>query len=111
MGKANTAEKNWPGASTSVPLLNVVIIKDDGRYMAKCPELDLITEMDSKETALEAMVEMVAEYAADYKSHEEKYSKSPNRAHHKPYVDRIVACKDQWEVMELIGVRYGRLHV
>ena len=92
---------------TGISLLTVFIIKDDERYMAKCPELDLLTEMDSKEEALKAMVEMIREYAEDYKAREDIYLRSPNRAHHKPYVDRIVACQDEWEVMEFIGVRYG----
>ena len=96
---------------TSVPLLTVCIIRDNGRYMAKCPELDLVTEMDTKEDALKAIVEMIKEYAEDYKAQLNVYLRSPNRAHHKPYIDRIMACKDEWEFMELIGVRYGHLHV
>lgn len=96
---------------TGVPLLTVFIIKDNIRYMAKCPELDLVTEMDSKEQALEAMVEMIREYAEDYTTREDIYLRSPNRAHHKPYIDRIMACHSEWEVMELIETRHGHLHV
>lgn len=87
---------------TNISLLTVFIIKDDGRYMAKCPELDLITEMDSKEEALKAMVKMIREYAEDYRAQEDIYLRSPNRAHHKPYVDRIMTCQDEWEVVGLI---------
>jgi len=83
---------------TNVSLITVFIVKDNGRYMAKCPELDLVTEMDSKEEALKAMVEMITEYAEDYRAREDIYLRSPNRAHHKPYVDRIMACQDEWEV-------------
>ncbi len=79
---------------TSVSLLTVFIIKDDERYMAKCPELDLVTEMDDREDALMAIVEMIKEYAEDYKEREDIYLRSPNRAHHKPYVDRVMACQD-----------------
>ena len=96
---------------TNVSLLTVFIIKDDERYMAKCPELDLVTEMDDREDALMAIVEMIKEYAEDYKGREDIYLRSPNRAHHKPYVDRVMACQDEWEVMELIEVHYGRLLV
>lgn len=100
-----------PSAVTCVSLLTILIIKDNGRYMARCPELDLVTEMDTREDALQAMVELMGEYARDYKSREEIYLRSPNRAHHKPYVDRIIGCRDEWEIMELVGVRYGHLHV
>jgi predicted RNase H-like HicB family nuclease len=96
---------------TSVSLLTVFIIKDDERYMAKCPELDLVTEMDDREDALMAIVEMIKEYAEDYKEREDIYLQSPNRAHHKPYVDRVMACQDEWEIMELLEVHYGRLLV
>lgn len=64
--------------------------------MARCVELDLVTEMDTPHEALQAMVEMVGEYAEDYKKKQDIYIRSPNRAHHKPYVDRISACKDKW---------------
>jgi predicted RNase H-like HicB family nuclease len=111
MRSAKAAKRSLPNAITGVSFLTVLIIKDNNRYMAKCPELDLVTEMDTTEEALKAMVELIREYAEDYKSREEIYLKSPNRAHHKPYVDRIMACQDEWEVMELIGVRYGHLHV
>ncbi len=56
--------------------------------MAKCPELDLVTEMDTPAEALQAMVEMIREYAEDYRAREELFAASPNRAHHKPYVRR-----------------------
>jgi antitoxin YefM len=96
---------------TSVSLLTVFIIKDDERYMAKCPELDLVTEMDDREDALKAIVEMIKEYAEDYKEREDVYLRSTNRAHHKPYVDRVMVCQEEWEIMELIEVHYGRLLV
>ncbi|MBI4330501.1 MAG: hypothetical protein HY673_04400 [Chloroflexi bacterium] len=81
------------------PLVTVIIARDDGRYMAKCLELDLVTEMDTAEAALKAMVEMIREYAADFLERQELFLRSPNRAHHKPYVDRIAGCKEDWEIM------------
>ena len=111
MKRAETPEKSWPNAITTASLLTVLIVKDNGKCMAKCPELDLVTEMDTKEEALEAIEELIREYAEDYKAREEIYLKSPNRAHHKPYIDKITACQDEWEIMELIGIRYGHLHL
>lgn len=111
MKKNETSKRSLPNAITIVSLLTVVIIKDNGGYMAKCPELDLVTEMDTREEAFSAMVELIGEYAEDYKAKETIYLASTNRAHHKPYVDRIVTCQDEWEIMELIGVRYGHSHI
>ncbi len=100
-----------PEVVTSSALLTVLIARDHGKFMAKCPELDLVTEMDTREGALKAIVEMIREYAADFLARQELFAKSPNRAHHKPYVDRVAACKEEWEIMELIGVRYGHLQL
>jgi hypothetical protein len=41
---------------TGVSILTIFIAKDDENYMAKCPELDLVTEMNTKEEALKAIV-------------------------------------------------------
>ena len=100
MKDSEVIEENNAAVVTSIPFLTVFIIRDDRKYMAKCPELDLITEMDSREEALEAIVEMIGEYAEDYKAEEEIYPKSPNRAHHKPYVEMIIACQDKWQFAE-----------
>ena len=97
--------------TTGISFLTVFIIKDNNKYMAKCPELDLVTEMDSTEEALKAIVEMIREYAEDYRAREDVYLRSSNRADHKPYIDMIMDCRDEWEIMELIKVRYGHLYV
>ena len=108
--KKNPQEALATGVS-KVPILSVFILKDERRFMAKSPELDLVTEMDTPEEALRAIVEMMMEYAKDYRQREAVYLKSPNRAHHKLYVDSILACKERWEVLELIEVRHGRIHL
>jgi predicted RNase H-like HicB family nuclease len=89
------------------PILTVLLIRDDQRFMAKCPQLDLVTEMDTPAAALHAMVEMIREYAEDYRAREELLAASPNRAHHKPYIERILACRDEWELWELLEVLPG----
>ncbi len=43
----------------------------------------------------------------DYKAQESVYLRSPNRAHHKPYIDAIAEFHDRWEIMESIKVRYA----
>jgi predicted RNase H-like HicB family nuclease len=95
----------------SLPVITVFIIKDNGKFMARCPELDLITEMDTPEDAFKAIVEIIGEYAEDYEKREKIFTKSPNRAHHKPYIDRILECKDEWALYELIEVKYGHIHL
>lgn len=104
MKNSGTFKENNATVVASVPLLTIFIIKDNGAYMAKCLELDLVTEMDSKEEALKAIVEMIGEYAEDYKAQEDIYLRSPNRAHHKPYIDVIAECQDGWEIEGICDV-------
>lgn len=94
-----------------IPLLTVCIFKDNNRFCAKCIELDLVTETDTQEETLLAMVEMIREYAQDYELRKEIFSASPNRYHHLPYIERINRCKDNWELLEQIEVRYGHIHL
>ena len=92
-------------------LLTIVIFPDDSRSGAKCLELDLVSEDDTPDKVLKAMVEMIQEYAMDYTNRFETFSESPNRAHHQPYVQRISECKTDWEVLEFSEVKYGSFHL
>ncbi|MBI3193216.1 MAG: hypothetical protein HYZ34_01970 [Ignavibacteriae bacterium] len=96
---------------TFPPLLTVYILQDENRFMAKCTELDLITEMDDKEQALDAMLEIISEYAYDYNERKKVFSSSPNRAHHYPYIDAISKCKSKWDLLELVNVKYGHIQL
>ena len=107
MGKFKIANEQRPQFVQGIPLLNIYIIKDNGKYMAKCSVLDIVTEMDTSEQALDSIVEMIKEYSEDYRDREEIFIKSPNRFHHEPYVDKILECKDKWELYELITVKQG----
>ena len=96
---------------TTLAPLTVLIVKDNGRFMAHCPILDLVTEMNTAEESLDALLEMMSEYAHDYKKDLKRYYASPNRAHHKPYIEKILSCKNEWELKELIEIRHGHLHL
>ncbi|GJQ50419.1 hypothetical protein KsCSTR_45610 [Candidatus Kuenenia stuttgartiensis] len=111
MGKTKITNEQKPQFVQGMPLLNIYIIKDNGKYMVKCPELDIVTEMDTAEQALDAILEIIREYSEDYRNREEIFIKSPNRFHHKPYVDKVLECKDKWELCELITVKYGHIYI
>lgn len=93
------------------PLLTIVLFREDDRHLAQCIELDLITDMDNAESALKAIVEMIQEYAQDYREREGSFARSPNRAHHKPYVTEVLHCQKEQELLERLVIRYGSLHV
>lgn len=91
--------------------MDVVVFKDDDQYTAFCPEFDLATAQDSPEEAVKDIILAIKEYAEDYMKNFDAYSKSPNRKHHLPLIQQIVNMKDDWEIREIIEVRYGDLYV
>lgn len=94
-----------------VPILDTIILKDEDRYCAKCPQLDLVTEMNTPEEAFNSILEIIREYAEDYLKRKSLFLKSPNRFHHYPYVLQIAKCKNEWELRELVEIRYGSLQL
>lgn len=102
---------SMPKIITSEKRLTVILAKDGDQFCAYCPELDLVTEMGNPEDALEDMIEAIKDYAKEYMEEVELYSNSPNRAHHLPYIKAISSCKDDWEIMMLIEVQYGLVHI
>ena len=91
--------------------LSVLVAMDSGKFSAYCPELDLATEMDSYEETIEDIIEAIKDYAEEYMTEFELYSKSPNRAHHLPYIEAIRHCKTDWELRMLIEIKHGLVHV
>lgn len=95
----------------SDPRLTVLLAKDNGDYCAKCPELDLVTELPTAEEALEDLLEAIREYAREYLRERKRYAASPNRAHHLPYVEAVAMCKTEWDLRALIKIHHGFVHV
>ncbi|GEM_PF-938657 len=78
----------------------------DGQCCAYCPELDLVTAMDTEEEALTDLAEMAVEYAEDYLEDLTFYAKSPNRAEHLPFILAVAECTT--DVYDVEGVRKVR---
>jgi len=91
--------------------LSLLIAKEDERFCVYCPELDLVTAMDTYEDAIDDMVEAIRDYASEYMKEFALYSRSPNRAHHLPYIEAVKACKTDWELRMLIEIKHGLVHV
>lgn len=103
--------RSIPRIHLSEKRLSILMARDGDQYCAYCPELDLVTEMDTPEGAMEDMLEAMREYAEEYLNEIALYSASPNRAHHLPYVKAIASCKTDWELMMLAEVSYGIVYV
>ena len=91
--------------------LTILLAKDNGSYCAKCPELDLVTQLPTAESALEDLIEAIRDYAEEYLRDRKLYATSPNRAHHLPYIEAIAACKTDWDLRTLIEIKHGLVHV
>ena len=96
---------------TPRPLLTVIVARDGQRFSACCPELDLLTEMDTADAALADLLSMMREYAEEYQADRARFCRSPNRAHHHPFIQEILRCADLWELREKVSVRFGHLHL
>ena len=81
--------------------LTAIIEPSEGVYVATCPELDLATEGNTLEEALDDLIDMAMDYAEQYMEELELFSKSPNRAAHKPYILEIHEKRTKERVREL----------
>jgi len=81
--------------------LTAIIEPSEGVYVAICPGLDLATEGKTPEEALDDLIEMTMEYAEQYIEEFETFSKSPNRAAHKPYILEIQEKRTKEKLREL----------
>jgi len=104
-------KEKFPLITVSEKKLTILIAKDGKRYCAFCPELDLVAELDTLPETVQDIIEAIRDYAREYLENISLYSKSPNRAHHLPCIKDIASCKDDWELMNFIEVRYGRLQL
>jgi len=91
--------------------LTVLLALDDGNYCAICPELDLVTEMETEASAFNDLLEAMQDYAHEYLTELGLYLNSPNRAHHYPYIKVIAACKNIWDLKSMLEIRYGNLYI
>lgn len=99
--------ENVPKINLFEKTLTVIIGKTADGYCAYCSELDLVTELDTIEETFKDILEAIKDYTEEYMQNFDLYSNSPNRAHHLPYIQRINECKDDYELLSLIEVRYG----
>ena len=83
--------------------LTAIIEPSEGAYVASCPELDLATEGNTPETALDDLINMAIDYAEHYLEEFELFSKSPNRAFHKPFILEIHERATKEKIKELFA--------
>ncbi len=87
---------------------HVVLDKeDDGSVTGFVEELDLVENAPSKDECLSKIVLGMKDYASDFYSDFNYWSKAPNREHHVPYILKLLI-SDTEEIMEDIVCRDGK---
>jgi hypothetical protein len=71
--------------------LTAIIEPVERAFVALCPELDLATEGDTPDAALADLVDMALDYSEQYTAEFDRFSQSPNRAPHAPYIRALRA--------------------
>lgn len=102
---------NSPKIMLQEKVLSVLLALDGDKFCAYCPELDLATEMSIPDECIEDVIDAMRDYAEEYMENFDLYSKSPNRAHHLPYIRAVASCKTDWELRMLIEIKHGVVHV
>lgn len=69
--------------------LTAIIEPSDDAFVALCPELDLAAEGETPEAALDDLIDMALDYSEQYMADFDRFSQSPNRAIHAPYIKAL----------------------
>lgn len=79
-----------------------LVDEEKGSYAYWLDTLDLYGYGETKEEALNSLVEDLVIYSQQYLQHPERYVSSPNRKDHLPYVLKVMCCADAAEVKRMV---------
>lgn len=110
---AKSVRVKRPTVTLRGPVLTIIMALDPHEKMicALCPELDVVAEGPTEAETMQDLLEALRDYAEEYQNDLELYRASPNRAHHWPYLQAILQTKDDWELKQLLDIRYGILQI
>jgi predicted RNase H-like HicB family nuclease len=73
---------------------------ETGEYVSACSELDLASAGDTREEAIDNLLEAMIEYAEDYLDRLDIFVKSPNRSSHLTLILLIASCASKEDILE-----------
>lgn len=91
------AEPRSPGASKKIAR------EPDGSLTVYLPSLDLVTNAASEQEAISDLVLQAREYAEEYLSNVELYSRDPERLAHFPILLRVAISQNDDEIRRYLG--------
>ena len=77
---------------------------ETGEYVSACPELDLATAGNTREEAIDNLLEAMIEYVEDYLDRLNIFVRSPNRGSHLPFILLIASCVSKEDILELLNI-------
>lgn len=83
-------------------------VEDDGSITLSLIDMDIVANGKTPEDAKQILAQDIKDYAEDYYSDFELYSKAANRKAHLPYVLKALLAKSTKEVEEAIECRNGK---
>lgn len=78
-----------------------LVIAEGGFTTATFEEIDLVTDGETKEAALQALADDLLEYAEIYFENFTTYYNAPNRQSHFPYVLKAMLCESREEIAKM----------
>lgn len=84
-----------------------VYTEDDGSKTVSLDDFGIVANEETFELAIREVAELLVDYAEEYFSDFELYSKSPNRKSHLPYIINVLIQDDLKEVAQLIKCRHS----
>lgn len=79
-----------------------IIQEDDGSITLALDVLEIYANNDTLELAMKDLIEDLKLYAQDFSSRSQLFLHAPNRAHHFPYVLKIMLCDNDEEIQAML---------
>lgn len=80
-----------------------IINEEDGSITLALDSLELYSNNDTLELAINDLIEDLKIYAQDYMQRSQLFLNAPNRRSHFPYLLRILLCDNDQEIRELLS--------
>lgn len=110
-----TRDKLWFSSLETVKeLLDVYrftarkFVEDDGSVTLSLNEIDLVENGIDEDTARMNLAQSIMEYSVEYYNEYERYSRSPNRKSHIPYIFKALIIDDPKQIGEMLQCQDGK---
>lgn len=83
--------------------------EEDGSVTLSLREIDIVANGENMTSAKTALIDDITEYAEEYYQNFDRYSNSPNRSAHLPYVIKALTAKTPKELEDAVVCLNGKI--